>query len=59
MALLASKKLVIGLADSSESSPRASRRVIINADIAKAVKLCAGDIVALSDSEKTNGTTVS
>lgn len=60
MSPLASKKFVIALSDSSESSlPRASRRIIINADVAKAAKLCAGDVVALSSSGRSNSLTVS
>lgn len=59
MASLVSKKFVIGLANFSEPTHRAARRVIINADVVKAVKLCAGDVVALSDSDNVDNTKVS
>jgi AAA family ATPase len=58
MASLVSKKFVIGLANFSEPT-RAARRIIINADVVKAVKLCAGDVVALSDSGNVDNTKVS
>ena len=48
MSSLLSQKFVVRLADSSESIPRASRRLIINTNIVKAAKLCAGDVIALS-----------
>lgn len=53
-----SKNFVIGLANFSEPTPRATRRVIINADVVKAVKLCAGDVVALSDPDNPDNTKV-
>jgi AAA family ATPase len=59
MSSLTSKRFVVRLADSSESTPRASRRLIINANIAKAAKLCAGDVIALSDCDNAEDTKVS
>jgi AAA family ATPase len=49
MASVWSKTFVVQVADPSEYTARASRRLIINADIVKAAKLCAGDIIALSN----------
>jgi AAA family ATPase len=59
MAFVWSKTFVVQVADSSEYTPRASRRLIINADIVKAAKLCAGDIIALWDHDNTKDTSVS
>jgi AAA family ATPase len=52
MSSMLSKNFIIGLANSPEPTPRAARRVIINADVVKAVKLCAGDVIALSDNDE-------
>jgi AAA family ATPase len=49
MSLLSSKRFVVKVADSSEETARTSRRLIVNADIVKAAKLCTGDVIALSD----------
>jgi hypothetical protein len=49
MSLLSSKRFVVKVADSSEETARTSRRLIVNADIVKATKLCTGDVIALSD----------
>jgi len=49
MSLLSSKRFVVEVVDSSETTARASRRLIVNADIVKAAKLFAGDVIALSD----------
>lgn len=59
MSSLLSKSFVIELTNFSESTPRGSRRIIINADVVKAVKLCAGDAVALSDPDNAENTKVS
>lgn len=59
MSVFSSKKFVTQLTDSYESIPRAARRIIINADVVKAAKLCAGDVIALSSSDKIEGTNVS
>jgi AAA family ATPase len=58
MASLCSKKFVVQLADSSEYTARASRRLIVNSDILKAAKLYAGDIIALSNSDNAKDVTV-
>jgi AAA family ATPase len=49
MSLLSSKRFVVKVADSSEETARTSRRLIVNADIVKAAKLCTGDVIGLSD----------
>lgn len=53
-----SKKFIAKLSDSGELPPRAVRRVFINADIAKDAKLCAGDAIALVESDMTHGSKV-
>ena len=58
MSSLLSRKFVVQLASSSDATPRASRRVIINAVIVKAAKLCAGDVIALLDHDNVKNTTV-
>lgn len=53
-----SRRFVVHHTDTSECAARASRRLIINADIAKASKLCAGDVVALLDHDNAKDTKV-
>jgi hypothetical protein len=48
MSSLSSRQFEVVLADISEISFRAARRVILHADVLRAAKMCAGDIVALS-----------
>lgn len=58
MSSFSSKNFTAKLSDSGELPPRAARRVVINADIAKAAKLCAGDAIALAEADKTQGSKV-
>ena len=58
MPSFSSKKFIAKVSDSGELPPRAARRVFINADIAKTAKLCAGDVMALAESDKTHGSNV-
>lgn len=59
MTSLSSKRFVVKVADSSESTARTSRRLIVNADIVKAAKLCTGDVIVLSDYDNVKDTKVS
>jgi hypothetical protein len=43
-----SKQFTVGFSESLDGVPRAARRLIFNADVLKAAKVCAGDVVALS-----------
>lgn len=45
---LSTKVFTIGVADPSELTSRASRRILIQADVLKAAKIIAGDVLALS-----------
>ncbi|OBZ71344.1 ATPase family gene 2 protein [Grifola frondosa] len=54
MTSLSSKMFVLGEYNPSEATSRAARRVIINADIIKLAKICAGDVVALSSVDALN-----
>ena len=55
---MASQKFSVQLADSSEYTARASRRLIVNPDILKTAKLYAGDIIALSNPDNAKDITV-
>lgn len=48
MASITSRTFTVGLSNASDSTSRAARRVIINAEILKAAKLYAGDVLTLS-----------
>ena len=48
MAALATRKFTVEVVNESEPISRASRRVIINANILKQANLYAGDVVAIS-----------
>jgi len=50
---ISSGEFTVGLASDSDVKSRAARRVICNADVLKAAKIFAGDIVALSDACET------
>lgn len=52
MASLSATKFVVGLAEFSDEAPRSTRRVILNADTLKACRICAGDLVVLSNRDK-------
>ncbi len=47
MSLLAAREFAAAVHDVSGSSSRAARRVVLNADLLKAAKICAGDVVAI------------
>lgn len=49
---ISTRTFIVGLANSFDSVSRASRRVIIQADLLKASKILAGDVVALSEADK-------
>ncbi|KAF8521374.1 AAA family ATPase [Hysterangium stoloniferum] len=51
MVLLSSKTFKVALADTSSSTPRVARRVIINHEILKACKVAAGDVVRVVSTE--------
>ncbi|OSX57094.1 hypothetical protein POSPLADRAFT_1061796 [Postia placenta MAD-698-R-SB12] len=53
MSTVTSRTFVVHLADHSEATFRAARRVTIHADILKSAKLCAGDVVAVSGATST------
>ncbi|KAL0960482.1 hypothetical protein HGRIS_005523 [Hohenbuehelia grisea] len=53
MASISSRSFAVGLSDEFES-PRAARRIICNAEVLKACKLCAGDVVAIASGDKTS-----
>ncbi|KAF8650108.1 hypothetical protein AX16_005408 [Volvariella volvacea WC 439] len=42
------KRFIAGIAEFSENTFRTARRVILNADVIKAAKLCTGDVVIIS-----------
>ncbi|EMD39468.1 hypothetical protein CERSUDRAFT_111775 [Gelatoporia subvermispora B] len=48
MASISSRTFTVQAAHGSETVARAARRVIVNAEILKGARLCAGDVVALS-----------
>lgn len=48
MASLSSKTFIVGIPNVSDSAFRAARRLIINAEVLKAAKIYAGDVLALS-----------
>jgi len=48
MTSLASKSFTVELADPSISTSRGARRVVIHADVLRACKLSAGDVVRVS-----------
>lgn len=52
---LAARTFVVAVTDISEPVSRASRRVIISADVLKSAKILAGDVVALSEADKGTG----
>ncbi|KII87583.1 hypothetical protein PLICRDRAFT_690240 [Plicaturopsis crispa FD-325 SS-3] len=52
MASLSATKFVVGLAEFSDEAPRSTRRVILNADTLKACRICAGDLVILTNRDK-------
>ncbi|KAG6811242.1 hypothetical protein H0H92_008412 [Tricholoma furcatifolium] len=54
MASISSTRFTVEPDDPSGQSSRASRRVIFNADVLKAAKLCTGDIVALTNGVNAN-----
>jgi AAA family ATPase len=56
---MSSKSFVISLADQNEAEVRAVRRVVVNAEVLKALKLCSGDIVALMGTEDLTKVTAS
>ncbi|KZT12250.1 AAA family ATPase [Laetiporus sulphureus 93-53] len=47
MSLLAAREFTAAVHDVSGSSSRAARRVVLNADLLKAAKVCAGDVLAI------------
>ncbi|KAI0260648.1 AAA family ATPase [Gloeopeniophorella convolvens] len=49
MTEISSRTFIARIADSDDVSERAIRRIIVNSDVVKATKLCAGDVVALVD----------
>lgn len=49
---IALRTFVVAVADGSDPVSRASRRVIVHADVLKAAKLLAGDVLALSEADK-------
>ncbi|KAI0369393.1 AAA family ATPase [Pilatotrama ljubarskyi] len=51
MSLLSTRKFTVEAFNPSESSSRAARRVIINAEVLKQAKVYAGDVVGLSSAE--------
>ncbi len=51
MAALANKKFVVEASDPSEPVSRASRRIVINAEILKQARVYAGDVIAVVSSE--------
>ncbi|KAF9034353.1 AAA family ATPase [Panaeolus papilionaceus] len=55
MSTLGAKIFTVESNQNSDDAPRAARRLIFNADILKAFKLCTGDTVALSSTEHPNG----
>ncbi|KAI0783501.1 AAA family ATPase [Abortiporus biennis] len=55
MASITAKVFTLQLADEIDNGSRAARRVIINSDLLKSAKICAGDIVALSKPDSSVG----
>ena len=58
MSTLGAKIFTVESNQNSDDAPRAARRLIFNADILKAFKLCTGDTVTLSSTEHQNGNKV-
>lgn len=52
---LAARTFVVGVSDPSTPVSRASRRVIVSVDVLKSAKILAGDVVALSEPDKSPG----
>ncbi|KAF7798284.1 hypothetical protein EIP86_009503 [Pleurotus ostreatoroseus] len=50
---ISARSFVVGVTGSSDPVSRASRRVIVHADVLKAAKILAGDVLALSEADKT------
>ena len=50
---ISTRSFVVGVTGSSDPVSRASRRVIVHADVLKAAKILAGDVLALSEADKT------
>ncbi|KAH9948308.1 AAA family ATPase [Amylocystis lapponica] len=48
MSSICTRTFVVGTSNASDSASRAARRVIVNAEVLKGAKLCAGDVVCLS-----------
>lgn len=48
---LSSKHFTVAFNESLDGVPRAARRLLFSADVLKAAKLCAGDVVALSNGD--------
>jgi AAA family ATPase len=55
---ISAKAFTVTLADLLESEFRSARRVIVNADLLKASKLSAGDVVALVHAESPNSSPI-
>jgi len=51
---MSSKSFIIALADRDETEDRAVRRVVVNTEVLKALKLCAGDVVAIVGTDNSN-----
>lgn len=49
MSLISSRRFTVESDDALEYAPRAVRRLIFNAEVLKSTRLCAGDMVAISD----------
>lgn len=49
---ITARSFVVGVTGSSDPVSRASRRVIVHADVLKAAKILAGDVLALSEADK-------
>lgn len=49
MSLIGTKNLTVEINERVEHGSHAARRVILNADLLKTVKLCTGDIVAVAN----------
>ena len=52
MSLISSRRFTVESDNALEYAPRAARRLILNADVLKSNKVCAGDIVAISNGSK-------